>query len=71
MLREDFIKYLHSNLCEIFSDGSRKHSIYVNTMNKSLRSAVLKNERLSERYISNVCRCLGISIPVEIQIKGE
>jgi hypothetical protein len=69
--REEFIDHLTQNNCEIMSDKSAKHSVYVNTIDKSLRSAVLKQSQLSDKYIINVCKCLGISPPVLIQIRNQ
>ena len=69
--REDIVEHIISNGCEILSDRSPKHSIYVNTGDKSLKSALLKNNQLTDKYVINVCKCLGISIPVLIDIRNQ
>lgn len=68
--RNDVVTHIEQNGCEIISDKNPKHSVYVNTVDRSLKSALLKKEYLSDKYVINVCRCLNISAPVVVQIRN-
>lgn len=68
--RQDIVDHLILQGCEILSDSSPKHTIYINIIDRSLKSALLKENELSDKYVINVCRCLGVSVPVLIGIRN-
>jgi hypothetical protein len=66
---DEIVEHLLNNGCEILSDRSAKHSVWMNTMDTSLKSALYKQQVLTDKYVKNVCRCLGIPNPVLIDIR--
>jgi hypothetical protein len=70
-LREEIVNHILDSGCEVLTENNKKHTIYVNMVDRSLKSALVRNEYLSDKYVINVCKCLGISIPVLIEIRNS
>ncbi|PWK00679.1 hypothetical protein BC749_102244 [Flavobacterium araucananum] len=68
--RIDIVDHLINHNCKIISDRSEKHSVFVNTLDISLKSALLKQDQLSDKYVINVCKCLCIPVPVMVDIRN-
>lgn len=65
----DIEQHLIDNNCELISNRSSKHSLWVNKGDRSLKSALLKESNLSDKYVKNVCKCLGIPSPILCDIR--
>jgi mRNA interferase HicA len=61
MKRNDLLKHLKENGCELFREGS-KHSVYWNPKNR-LTSAVPRHREILEPVVAKICKDLDIPKP--------
>ncbi len=60
MKRRDFIRYLESNHCYLFREGSR-HSVFVNSTNNKT-STVPRHSEIDNYLAKKICKDLNIEI---------
>ncbi len=59
MKRKKFIRYLHSQGCELIREGSRHSWWYNPVLNK--RTAVPRHTEISDILANKICKDLGIA----------